>query len=177
MLFCILKFYFYQELGGSQSAYSLQDQLKINSNFCDQKYPTLEINDIINLTEKLRKEWKVRWPQHLSLILLPNTSFGTYDNPICSQVLSICDIVLNHTSNESSWLQDHPECTYNMVNCPYLKPAYLLDITLFNFSMEVSKGIWELNGIPEIVCNEEHLGVSDNSSQLYVQLSSSVFHF
>ncbi|XP_065200578.1 glycogen debranching enzyme isoform X2 [Planococcus citri] len=119
-----------QELGGSQSAYSLQDQLKINSKFCDQKYPTLGINDITALTEKLRKEWKM---------------------------LSICDIVLNHTANESLWLKEHPEATYNMINCPYLKPAYLLDMTLFNFSMEVSKGLWELNGIPEIVCNEEHL--------------------
>lgn len=75
-------------------------------------------------------------------------------------MLSICDIVLNHTANESVWLKDHPECTYNLQNCPYLKPAYLLDIALFNFSMEVSKGIWELNGIPEEVSSEEHLNVS-----------------
>lgn len=54
----------------------------------------------------------------------------------------------------------HPESTYNLVNCPYLRPAYLLDYTLYQFSLEVSKGMWEFSGVPVIVDNEEHLGVS-----------------
>lgn len=77
-------------------------------------------------------------------------------------MLTIADIVLNHTANESQWLREHPECTYNMVNCPYLIPAYLLDVTLHNFSLEISKGIWEMQGIPAVVNKEEHLGVSVN---------------
>lgn len=76
-------------------------------------------------------------------------------------MLSICDIVLNHTANESEWLLDHPECTYNMINCPYLKSAYLLDITLHIFSMEVKKGLWELSGIPSVIDTENHLTVSN----------------
>lgn len=55
---------------------------------------------------------------------------------------------------------NHPESTYNLVNCPYLRPAYLLDYTFHNFTMEVSKGLWEFSGVPVIVNSEEHLGVS-----------------
>jgi glycogen debranching enzyme len=54
----------------------------------------------------------------------------------------------------------HPESTYNLVNCPYLRPAYLLDYILYNFTVEVSKGMWEYSGVPVIVDNEEHLGAS-----------------
>lgn len=86
-------------------------------------------------------------------------------------MLSICDIVLNHTANESPWLREHPECTYNLQNCPHLRPAYLLDLTLYKFSLEVSKGLWEFSGVPAEVNCDEHLQVSleDNVSIVFLE--------
>lgn len=75
------------------------------------------------------------------------------------QVLSICDIVLNHTANETDWLQEHPECTYNCLNCPYMRPSYLLDAALTQFSIDVKNGIYETCGVPTVVCTEDHLNV------------------
>lgn len=53
------------------------------------------------------------------------------------QMLSICDVVLNHTANETPWLAEHPEATYNCSNCPHLRPAALLDALLARLTIEV----------------------------------------
>ncbi|XP_011307475.1 glycogen debranching enzyme isoform X1 [Fopius arisanus] len=119
-----------QELGESQSAYSLSDQLKVNSSFNDSNDRPATFDDIEALTNKLRNDWKV---------------------------LSICDIVLNHTANESPFLVSHPECTYNCYNSPHLRPSYLLDAALFELTLQVGAGDWELKGIPPVVDNEDHL--------------------
>ncbi|XP_066154980.1 glycogen debranching enzyme isoform X1 [Euwallacea fornicatus] len=119
-----------QELGASHSCYSLSEQLRLNPIFneVDGRKPTFE--DIEKLTCKMRKEWKM---------------------------LSVCDIVLNHTANESEWINEHPEATYNCANCPYLRPAYLLDAGIYQFSLDVKKGYYEDKGIPREICKEEHL--------------------
>lgn len=76
------------------------------------------------------------------------------------QMLSICDIVLNHTANESPFLISHPECTYNCINTPHLRPAYILDAALFELTIQVASGEWEFKGIPTVVDAEDHLNVS-----------------
>lgn len=93
----------------------------------------------------------------------PDATFAQVEKLIAKlrtewKVASICDIVLNHTANESKWLLEHPECTYNMTNSPHLRPSYLLDAALHLFATEISKGEWAHKGIPPIVEHEEHLG-------------------
>ena len=77
-------------------------------------------------------------------------------------MLSVCDIVLNHTANETPWLSVHPEATYNCTNCPHLRPAYLLDAALSMFSVQVARGEWTHRGVPPTVNSEDHLNVSTN---------------
>jgi glycogen debranching enzyme len=71
--------------------------------------------------------------------------------------LSICDIVLNHTANESEWLFEHPEATFNVFNMPHLRPAYLFDRTLWRVTCEVAEGKWAKHGVPVEVTSEDHL--------------------
>lgn len=42
-------------------------------------------------------------------------------------IVSLVDIVLNHTANNSSWIVDHPDATYNTDDCPHLWSAWVLD--------------------------------------------------
>ncbi|EJD52078.1 hypothetical protein AURDEDRAFT_120639 [Auricularia subglabra TFB-10046 SS5] len=57
-------------------------------------------------------------------------------------LLSLTDVVLNHTANNSEWLQDHPEAGYSPYNTPHLMPAYELDTAILEFSKDVgSRGL------------------------------------
>ena len=47
-------------------------------------------------------------------------------------LLSLTDIVLNHTANNSKWLEQHPDAGYNLVTAPWLEAAYELDTALLD---------------------------------------------
>lgn len=49
-------------------------------------------------------------------------------------MLSMTDMVFNHTANNSAWLLDHPEAGYNQYTAPHLRAAIELDETLLKFS-------------------------------------------
>ncbi|KAH3666669.1 hypothetical protein WICMUC_005486 [Wickerhamomyces mucosus] len=50
------------------------------------------------------------------------------------RLLSITDIVFNHTANNSKWLREHPSSGYNAKTAPHLTSAIELDGKLLEFS-------------------------------------------
>jgi glycogen debranching enzyme len=91
-------------------------------------------------------------------------------------MLSLTDLVFNHTANESPWLLEHPECSYNMINSPHLKPAYLLDRILWHFSLEVGEGKWESSGVPAELRTEAHLQVCNECLHIYIEMHMLCFY-
>lgn len=118
-----------QELGESNSSYCLKNQLRLNPVF-STKGKEYTMKDMEALVVKMKEEW---------------------------DVLALTDLVYNHTANESPWLLEHPECSYNMINSPHLKPAYLVDRILWHFSLDVGDGKWTSSGVPPNLNTEAHL--------------------
>ncbi|XP_031731854.1 glycogen debranching enzyme-like [Anarrhichthys ocellatus] len=118
-----------QKLGVSGFCYSIADQLKLNPDFLPegQHYTW---GDIGALVEMLRKDW----------------------NMVC-----ITDVVYNLTAVGSEWIHLHPECGYNLVNSPYLKPAWLLDRALWHLSCEVAEGKYAERGVPALFQDERNM--------------------
>ena len=105
-----------QELGVSKSAYSIADQLLLNPNFSEENAKPVTMKEMKSFVEDLRKTWNI---------------------------LSVTDVVWNHTAKNSTWLQVHPECAYNLFNSPYMRPSYLLDRAVFHLSLDIVKGKYD----------------------------------
>ncbi|XP_055359802.1 glycogen debranching enzyme isoform X4 [Betta splendens] len=82
------------------------------------------------LVEKLRKEWSM---------------------------LSITDVVYNHTAANSKWIREHPECGYNLVNSPHLRPAWVLDRALWHLTTRIAEGRYKAKGLPADITSQSHL--------------------
>ncbi|XP_055637696.1 glycogen debranching enzyme isoform X2 [Toxorhynchites rutilus septentrionalis] len=119
-----------QELGGSRSAYSLKNQLVVNPEFQNDDAQPISFDELEKVVKKMREEWGMA---------------------------SICDIVLNHTANESIWIREYPECSYNCFTCPHLRPAFMLDALLARFGDDVAAGLLEHVGVPPLVETADHL--------------------
>ncbi|XP_019631265.1 PREDICTED: glycogen debranching enzyme-like isoform X1 [Branchiostoma belcheri] len=118
-----------QVLGTSNSSYCLSDQLRINPAF-EEDGRALTYDDVADFVSRIHKEWGI---------------------------LTVTDLVLNHTSSDSPWLDEHPECGYNLLNSPHLRPAYLLDRALSHFGRQVEEGQWEGQGVPANITNDGHI--------------------
>ena len=54
-------------------------------------------------------------------------------------ILSLTDVVWNHTAHNSEWLQHHPEAGYNRISAPWLESAYEFDDALLEFSKNIEE--------------------------------------
>lgn len=52
-------------------------------------------------------------------------------------LLAMTDVVLNHTANNSKWLEEHPEAGYNVETAPWLEPALVFDTALLKYSEDL----------------------------------------
>lgn len=116
-----------QELGQSESSYSLRDQLKLNPLF------GATLNDVRKEIEYMDKKWSI---------------------------MSVTDIVLNHTANDSPWIREHPECAFNMSNSSHLRPAFLLDSAFIWIMQDLMSGY---------LLQTDGLSAKDISNEISVQ--------
>ncbi|KAJ2899559.1 glycogen debranching enzyme [Zalerion maritima] len=54
-------------------------------------------------------------------------------------LLSLTDIVLNHTAHNTKWLEEHPDAGYNLTTAPWLESAYLLDTKLLELGFKLEE--------------------------------------
>ncbi|KAI9332132.1 glucanotransferase domain of glycogen debranching enzyme-domain-containing protein, partial [Zopfochytrium polystomum] len=100
--------------GASNSPYSIYDQLSLSPDLFDSRH----------MTEAQRE---AALKQMLGFV---HEEYG---------ILSVTDVVWNHTAHNSAWLQYHPEAGYNMKTSPHLRPAYELDEALLQMSEDMEK--------------------------------------
>ncbi|KAG7873077.1 hypothetical protein KL938_005193 [Ogataea parapolymorpha] len=67
-------------------------------------------------------------------------------------ILSMTDVVFNHTANNSTWIRENPDVGYNQETAPHLIPAIELDRLLLEFSK-----MMERHGYPTNIRNIEDL--------------------
>ena len=105
--FNVIHFTPVQELGISGSNYCILDQTLLSKKLFTA---STEEGRVKQLTDVIRRAEK---------------KFG---------ILSVTDIVLNHTAPNSPFLLEHPEAGYSLENSPHLIPALVLDDALLDFS-------------------------------------------
>lgn len=105
-----------QVRGASNSPYSIADQLDFSHDMFDAKVgnsssPHERFTTLQAWLRKIKDEYGM---------------------------LSMMDVVLNHTAHSSEWLNVHPEAGYSPHNSPHLTPAEELDRALLAFSSNLA---------------------------------------
>ncbi|KAK2953703.1 putative Glycogen debranching enzyme [Blattamonas nauphoetae] len=96
------------ELGISGSAYCLRNQLALEPTCFGSCPPAEQFQKLETVLNRLESEYGV---------------------------LSLVDLILNHTALDTPWVVDHPEATYNLNNSPHLRMAYEVDRALITMSL------------------------------------------
>ena len=92
-------------------------------------------------------------------------------------MMIITDVVWNHTSYNTPWLKDHPEATYNLVNSPHLRPAFLIDRALYRLTIDVLSGKWQFWGLTDSVKSDRDLDIIATILRQCVLTEINLFEF
>ena len=147
-----------QQLGSSDSAYSIADQLKLDPRYLGADYKPTAVKISYHDATGTKHSFEV----DKSLVHLKEVLDGMkrdWDMDV------ITDVVWNHTAFDTPWLQDHPDAGYNLINSPHLRPAYALDVALAQFSHEVSEGKWQNAGISPYISSENDIRIIQSRLQ------------
>ncbi|EGP86042.1 glycogen debranching enzyme [Zymoseptoria tritici IPO323] len=87
-------------------------------------------------------------------------------------LLSLTDVVWNHTANNSKWLEEHPESGYNIKTAPHLQPAYELDSAFLQFSSRLKS-----LGLPTKLNNTDDLLRIMDGAKIHVIGSCKLWEF
>ncbi|CAF0868627.1 unnamed protein product [Brachionus calyciflorus] len=102
----------------SNSSYSIRDHLNLlDPANSNSKF---DLNDLKKLIDKIYSDWNM---------------------------FSLCDLVYNHMSNDSEFLQKCPNGAYNLRNSPYMIPAFVLDRIFYHMTVDITKGVYESRGL------------------------------
>ncbi|KAJ7623337.1 glycoside hydrolase family 13 protein [Roridomyces roridus] len=116
-----------QERGHSDSPYSIRDQMKYDQSMFDAEGRGADFGKA-----------------HMTALLqAAKDDYG---------LLSLTDVVLNHTADDSSWLVQHPEAGFSPANSPHLTPAFELDSALIQLSGELAE-----RKLPTSITNDQDL--------------------
>lgn len=118
-----------QELGESNSSYSIRHHQVLNPTFSTSEMEFNEAN-VKALVTDIHKNWNM---------------------------FSIVDVVWNHVANNSDWIKEQTDAGYNLVNSPHLKPAFLVDRCLWKLNSDIMLGGLVSEGIPAVIDSEHHL--------------------
>ncbi|KAG2220263.1 hypothetical protein INT45_009878, partial [Circinella minor] len=130
-----------QQRGGSDSPYSIHDQLL----FADDLFHSKQShNHHHNDKENEEEEYVIVLPERQERIELVRSALN--DIQTRHGIMCLSDVVWNHTSYDSPFLNDHPDAGYNLENSPHLVPAYELDSALLELSKNMDK-----HGLPTII--------------------------
>lgn len=75
-----------------------------------------------------------------------------------------CVYVPSTAAANSVWIKEHPECGYNLVNSPHLRPAWVLDRAIWHLTTRVADGRYKERGLPADITSEAHLNVSEQGA-------------
>ncbi|KAG2011571.1 glycogen debranching enzyme [Coprinopsis cinerea AmutBmut pab1-1] len=117
-----------QERGESNSPYSIRNQLGYDKDLFGNGAP---------------KDGKSAQHEVEKILKLAREEYG---------LLSLTDVVLNHTANDTPWLSEHPEAGFSPANTPHLTPALELDTAILEFSEKL-----ETNGLPTVIKSDDDL--------------------
>lgn len=129
-----------QERGDSNSPYSIKDQLRYEPSMFDDPQSVEDDGGVAKMEEVLD---------------LARDRYG---------LLHLTDVVLNHTANNSPWLEEHPEAGYSPLNFPHLTPALELDDAIIEFS-----GSLKDHGLPTEVTSMDDVELILDAFHNYIQ--------